>query len=174
MANITFVTGGARSGKSSFATRLAIESGGETAYIATYNLNEDDKEMVDRVDNHKKDRPCEWDTLEESSDLAPLLRKINGRFNTVMIDCVTVFLSNLLLANYGDELIKERVNNVIATLKEVDYNVYIVSNEVGCGLVPESSLGRKFRDLAGKANQLLAANADSVYFVVSGIPMKIK
>lgn len=172
MRKITFILGGTRSGKSSFAVKLAEELTKRTAYIAT--CIPDDDEMHERVMLHKKERPSEWTTFEEPKELAILLKNINNQFETVIIDCITLFVTNLIMDNLEDNVINDKVTQMMLALKDVNYDTYIVSNEVGLGIVPENALARRFRDIAGKMNQLIASHADNVIFMVSGIPMKIK
>ena len=128
-----------------------------------------DDEMKRRVGEHKKNRPEDWKTIEEEKDILPILKGCKS--DVIIIDCLTLLVSNLLLA--GDD-VEGAIKEVAEFLKEAKWTAIIVSNEVGCGIVPENELARKFRDIAGWANKLLARYADEVYFMVSGIPMKIK
>jgi len=172
MGKITFILGGTRSGKSSFAVKLAEESAKKTAFIATCVPYDD--EMQTRVMLHKKERSSEWATFEEPKELAILLKNINNQFETVIIDCITLFVTNLIMDNLDDNVINDRITQMMLALKDVNYDTYIVSNEVGLGIVPDNALARRFRDIAGKVNQLIASHADNVFFMVSGIPMKVK
>lgn len=175
MGEIIFVLGGTRSGKSEYAETLAMDSK-RVAYIATCICC--DKEMESRIDIHRKRRPAEWTTFEEPRNIAAIVPHLNGKFDTVLIDCLTIYTSNLLLdtqeIRLGMEDILKNTKAMITALKSSSCKSIIVSNEVGLGVVPESSLGRKFRDIAGSVNKFVASEADRVFFIVSGIPMKIK
>lgn len=173
MGEIVFVLGGTRSGKSSFAQKLTQNENNKTAYIATCPLS-DDIEMQERIDLHQKNRPSKWETFVETQNLTSLIEKIDKTFDTIIIDCLTLYVSNLLMQEETFECIENNAQNFLSALKKASFKTIIVSNEVGLGIVPESSLGRKFRDIAGKVNQITAEKADNVYFVISGIPTKIK
>lgn len=164
-----FVLGGARSGKSSFALAQASVRPGRKAYIATAQPFDD--EMKVRIERHRMERPDDWDTFEEPLDLPGLLTKIKDSHEVILIDCLTLWLSNLMLA---DRDILKETEFLISALTAVGGSVFAVSNEVGFGIVPENEMARKFRDLAGTLNQRVAAAADRVYLVVAGIPIKIK
>ena len=172
MAEITFILGGTRSGKSEYAEKMAIDTSEKVAYFATCISN--DEEMDQRILAHKNRRPANWKTIETPYDICSALNQIDTEFKTVLIDCLTIFTSNLLLQELNESEILKKIDLMIKTLKEKNFKAIIVSNEVGLGIVPESSLGREFRDIAGKVNQLVAREADNVFFVVSGIPVKIK
>ncbi len=172
MGEIIFVLGGARSGKSSFAESLAKESSDNVAYVATYVPYTTDEEMKERINHHQKSRPSFWKNYEEGYSIAPLLKNIDSE--VIVIDCMTIYTSNLMLADKTEEDIKSNVGQMISSLKDVDYKAIIVANEVGLGVVPETPLGRKFRDIAGRVNQSIAKEADSVYFTAAGIPLKMK
>lgn len=180
---LVLILGGARSGKSRLAEEMALVSGGKTAYIATATIQ--DSEMAHRVDIHKKRRPPHWVTLEEPRDLRGALDKISEETKTVIVDCLTLWLTNLLLSSSDRQLNAaelERVEKEISlalsrfcqTAKNKPFTTILVANEVGCGIVPESLLGRLFRDLAGRANQLAAKEADVVYLAVAGYPLLVK
>lgn len=172
MAKITFILGGARSGKSTYALELAKNSGVSVAFIATCQGL--DKEMASRIASHKGSRPGHWRTFEEPRDIGKILEKINGKFECVIIDCMTLLVSNLMLAGYDRDLIEKRIGDMMKALKNINAKTIIVSNEVGLGIVPKNKLGRDFRDIAGRINQIVAGKADEVIFMVSGIPAKIK
>jgi len=180
---LVLIIGGARSGKSRLAEEMALASGGRTVYLATATIH--DQEMAHRVDIHKKRRPAHWITLEEPWDLSGALEKISPETETVIVDCLTLWLTNLLLPCYNQEATESELENVeqeiMAALgrfcleaKEKPFATILVANEVGCGIVPESPLGRIFRDLAGRANQLVAKEADEVYFAVAGYLLRVK
>lgn len=175
------VTGGARSGKSSFGESILkdLES---VLYIATSIPF--DNEMKDRVEHHKEMRPSHWDTLECYKEFGKNLKNRLDNYNGIILDCITLMVTNIMLEeckNNTDEEFKlaekkvmEEMEELINTLKGFRGKVVIVTNEVGFGIVPENKLSRYFRDIAGRVNQLLAKECSNVYLVVSSIPMKIK
>jgi len=172
MGKIVFILGGARSGKSSYAIKLAKGHDKKVAFVATCLAL--DEEMKTRIGLHKKTRPGHWKTFEEPIDLVPLLKEITPGFDIVIIDCITLLISNLLSKNLEDNKIEERVGKLLEDLGSAKYKTLIVSNEVGLGIVPDNELGRRFRDLAGKINQMIAHKASEVFFMVSGLPLKVK
>lgn len=177
MGEILFVLGGARSGKSRFAQELAADAGPRVTYIATAEAG--DAEMAERIRRHRADRPAAWRTVEEPLSIARAIRQFAPDSDGVLVDCLTLFVTNVLLAAGGRlQTAEERVESEIAELvsagREAPGRIVVVSNEVGLGLVPEYPLGRTFRDIAGRANQQVAANADAVYFMVAGIPMRVR
>ncbi len=167
-ARLTLVLGGARSGKSAFAEKLVIGSGLSCLYIATAVRS--DTEMAARIDRHRSDRANTFRTLEVPLDLATALRGL-GPEEHALIDCATLWLSNHLLAGHDCDTV---CDDLVAALADCPASVVIVSNEVGFGLVPDTPLGRQFRDAQGRLNQGLAASADTVVFVVAGLPMVLK
>ncbi len=169
---IYFITGGARSGKSAFAEKLASELAGKRAYLATAQAL--DPEMAARIEKHRKDRGIAWDTYEEPLAVAELLKKLSGRYDVVLLDCLTLWLSNVMAHSDGDDVVSSRSDELVAAIKEFNGVCIIVSNEVGLGIVPDNPLARKFRDFAGMLNQRAALTADDVYFTAAGIPVKIK
>ena len=170
------ILGGARSGKSRYAQELAGKLGTEVIFVATGEAL--DEEMQARIDEHKKARPGRWRTLEIATDIGKQIEKQIGDAEVVIIDCLTLLVSNLL----GGELdyakdekrVMAEMNKLVACMDRLDASFIIVSNEVGMGLVPETKLGRLYRDLLGKANQLVARHASEVYFMAAGIPVKVK
>ena len=172
MNKIIFILGGARSGKSSYAIRLAKEVGKQAAFIATCLPL--DEEMKERINLHKKGRPSAWRTFEEPEDIAAVLMKIGANFKIVIIDCLTLWLSNLISAGLDDNAIEDRAGKIFKALKAMQCKSIIVSNEVGLGIIPSNPLARRFRDLAGRINQLAAGQADEVVLMQAGIPVKIK
>ncbi len=172
MGRITFVLGGARSGKSSFAIKLADASGGRVAFVATCQGLDD--EMRKRIAIHKKTRPSTWKTFEEPLNVGAVIKKISPKFNIILIDCLTLLVSNLIMKHTDNKVIEGIIAEMIAKLKCHKSDSIIVSNEVGLGIVPNNRLGRDFRDIGGRVNQIVAKKADIVYFMVSGIAMKIK
>ncbi|MFH0702625.1 MAG: bifunctional adenosylcobinamide kinase/adenosylcobinamide-phosphate guanylyltransferase [bacterium] len=174
MGKITFIIGGARSGKSSYAVKLAKDSFKKAAFVATCPYY--DEETKERIEQHIKERPSEWQTFEEFRNLAPLLENIDSQhnFDIVIIDCLTLFISNLLLDKAEEAFIKERIAQMLQALKNTKYDSILVANEVGLSIVPENQLARKFRDIAGRVNQLVAQTADHAIFMVAGMPLKLK
>ncbi|MDD4979935.1 MAG: bifunctional adenosylcobinamide kinase/adenosylcobinamide-phosphate guanylyltransferase [Candidatus Omnitrophica bacterium] len=172
MAKIIFITGGARSGKSAYALELAKKGKRKVAFIATCQAL--DKEMAKRINLHKKNRPRNWQTFEEPVNISKLLYKIIKKFPLILLDCLTLLVSNLILKGLREPAIYEEINKVLSELKKSRASAIIVSNEVGLGIVPKNKLGRDFRDIAGKINQFVARESDEVFFMVAGIPLKIK
>ncbi|PLX42740.1 MAG: bifunctional adenosylcobinamide kinase/adenosylcobinamide-phosphate guanylyltransferase [Deltaproteobacteria bacterium] len=169
---IVFYTGGARSGKSAAAQREVEGFNGELAYLATAEVR--DSEMADRVEKHRLARGDRWSTVEEPLDLAGALRAIGNDKGGVLVDCLTLWTSNLLHEHGGDEeKIMSAVEEFIGELTKRRLNVVVVTNETGSGIVPLEPLARAFRDLAGTINQRVAAVADRAYLVVSGLPLKL-
>ncbi|MBT9173395.1 MAG: Bifunctional adenosylcobalamin biosynthesis protein CobP [Syntrophomonadaceae bacterium] len=182
---IIFITGGARSGKSTLAEKLAENRGGPVAYIATAGVL--DAEMAERVKQHRERRPAAWLTIEETLSLSCALGKVPESVRVVIVDCLTLWLTNRLLQGWepnagacaGAEADQEKtilaeLDAFLRLLPARPFQTVLVSNEVGCGIVPESGLVRTFRDLAGRANQLAAARADAVYLTVAGLPLLLK
>lgn len=177
MSKTIFVTGGARSGKSTFAETLALEFSAPLCYLATAQAL--DAEMDARIIKHRQRRGDVWRTIEEPLLLAGVLTDLDDGYGAVLVDCVTLWLTNLLFKyeDCGDgveELVLGDVRQLAGLLPTLSIPVIVVSNEVGMGLVPENRLGRLFRDIAGQANQLIAAAADEAWLVASGIPIRLK
>lgn len=168
---IYFITGGARSGKSAFAEKIAGSLGGKRAYIATAQAF--DPEMAARIAKHQRSRGDGWDTFEEPLAVDELLQKLSGRYPVALLDCLTLWLSNVM-ERADDAEIARRCDRLVASAGKFAGTCIIVSNEVGLGIVPDNPLARKFRDLAGTLNQKMAQAADEVFFTASGIPLKIK
>jgi len=178
------VTGGGRSGKSAFAEDLAKRYGQKILYIAT--AVPFDQEMRERIQKHQQRRPAGWETLEGYSNLANDIEKRASSFDCMLLDCITILITNLLFhfsktdkvdVMDFEELerkILDEIGKITDACEKTKTEMIFVTNEVGLGIVPENKLSRHFRDIAGKVNQLLAKRADDVYFVVSGIPVKIK
>ena len=172
-SRLIFVTGGTRSGKSNFAQELAHSLKGRTVFIATAEAL--DEEMGKRIAIHQRERPSGWDTVEEPRLLGQAVQKCAGTYDILLIDCLTLWISNLLTNHSLDEdEINREVQSLIESCKTESSTVIIVSNEVGMGIVPVDKLTRLYRDIVGRANQEIASEADEVYLVVSGISMKIK
>jgi len=171
MGTITLILGGARSGKSTYALSLAKKYK-KVAFIATCQGL--DKEMRERIRLHQESRPKHWETFEEPRDLTGLLEKINSSFDCILVDCLTLLVSNLVLAGAGQEAVIKNIEDLLFFLGKKKARIILVSNEVGLGLVPVNKLGREFRDIAGKINQIAASRANEVLFMAAGLPMKIK
>jgi adenosylcobinamide kinase / adenosylcobinamide-phosphate guanylyltransferase len=171
MSKIVLILGGARSGKSTYALQLAKKHK-KVAFIATCQGL--DKEMRERIRAHKEARPKNWTTFEEPRDVAGVLKKIGNGFDCIVVDCLTLLVSNLILAGRTEDAVLKAVEAALVQLKKKKATAIIVANEVGLGLVPVITLGRYFRDVAGKVNQRVAKEAGQVFFTISGIPVKIK
>lgn len=169
---IILVLGGIRSGKSNFALELAKGLNKNVAFVATCPPDIDDVEMQDRIKKHKKSRPAQWQTIEEPNDPLPQILKANT--DIVLLDCVGLLVSNLLLKNQVSEFIIEKIEGLLKGINDAGITCIIVSNEVGYGLIPTNELGRRFVDLVGCVNQIIAQQANEVYLLVSGIPLNIK
>ena len=167
------VLGGCRSGKSGYAEQWLADRFPRKLYIATLEVS-DDTEMVARAVQHRERRDDTWTTAEAPLLLVETLLAHQNQTDAVLVDCVTMWITNRILAGHDDTLIDEGVEELAATVTELACPVVLVANEVGLGLVPESPLGRRFRDLAGKANQRLAAACDQVVLVVAGLPLFLK
>lgn len=181
MSKLTFIIGGARSGKSSFGMKLAKKYK-HVCYVATTDyaksLQNNDDEMVRRIQSHQKNRPSNWETIEAPFDLDKTISNLDGQLDVVLIDCITIYITNMLLNSREIEKEERHIIDAIKRLciacKEIPPYVIMVSNEVGYGIVPDNPLSRKFRDIAGYVNQLIAREADSVFLVTAGIETKIK
>jgi len=168
LAKLIFITGGARSGKSSLALRIGGQLPGPRAFVAT--LEPRDEEMAARREHHRRERGAEWQTFEEPLDVPGRLAAVSG-YPVVVIDCLTLWLSNLLGSAQDPET---AVSRLLPAARNSGATVILVANEVGMGIVPEKPLARRFRDLAGTMNQRVAAAADEVFLAVAGIPLMIK
>ena len=164
-----FVLGGARSGKSAFAERLAAECGEPVLYVATATVT--DEEMAERIARHRAQRPTTWRTLEAPLGIAAQLMGLPGTA-TVVVEDLTLLLSNLMTEDVATA--ESRAQREISDLLGHEANVILVSNEVGMGIVPEYALGRLFRDALGRVNQAAAAACGEVYLLVAGLPLRLK
>ncbi|MGD9947048.1 MAG: bifunctional adenosylcobinamide kinase/adenosylcobinamide-phosphate guanylyltransferase [Desulfobulbus sp.] len=185
MGRVILVTGGARSGKSSFAEQLVAELGQEIAYIATARAL--DAEMEDRIAKHRLQRPSSWQTFETPTEPSQVVTAQGNRVEALLLDCMTVLITNRILTHSVDwdqpkisqlneieaDILGE-INALLSAAADCQADLVAVTNEVGYGIVPVSPLSRFFRDCAGRVNQRMAAAADEVYLVVSGIPVQIK
>lgn len=176
---LTFILGGARSGKSSYAQKLAEESGKSVTFLATAQAL--DGEMSARIQKHRRERPQHWQTLEIPFRIASHVKEINSEI--VILDCITLLVSNLEMQFVKDDLVDEtlflqsvqkEIEDLVLEIRESDQHWIIISNEVGLGLVPPYQMGRVYRDWLGWANQTVAKEAENVLFMVAGIPMVVK
>jgi adenosylcobinamide kinase / adenosylcobinamide-phosphate guanylyltransferase len=166
---IVLVIGGARSGKSAFAEDLAAKSGLAKVYVATGQAF--DREMSDRIDIHKSRRGPEWENVEDPFDLAGVLRGTAGVGKAVLVDCLTLWITNLMLEQ--KDFVAE-AGALLELLPTLEGQIIFVSSEVGLGIVPDNYMARAFRDHCGKLHQQIGAIADEVYFVAAGLPLKMK
>lgn len=171
MSKIILVTGGARSGKSLLAENFAHAFGDPLGYIATSQAG--DGEMAARIARHQLRRGTQWQTMEEPLLLTEVICGHDGYFKVMLVDCVTLWLSNLL-CTHGSSEVLDQVHRLAEAMPKLTTPLILVTNEVGAGIVPDNQLARTFRDLAGEANQMLAAVADEVYVTISGLPLKLK
>jgi adenosylcobinamide kinase/adenosylcobinamide-phosphate guanylyltransferase len=167
-----FITGGCRSGKSRFALNYANQHFSKKLYLATCEPL--DEEMAQRIEHHKKMRGPEWHTIEESIAIVDEIREYGNKVEVILLDCITLWLSNLLIKWNSDSRIMDEVDRFIDVIKQSQTSLVIVSNEVGMGIVPADPLSRRFRDLSGITNQRIAEVVDTVIYMVSGIPMFLK
>lgn len=165
---VVLVGGGARSGKSTLALRLALAVPGRRVFVATATVGDD--EMRDRIDRHRVERGALFETVEEPLALPELLAEL--RADVVLVDCLTLWLSNLMMAEHPD--VEGEVLRLVQALDQPGRTVIVVSNEVGLGIVPDNALARRFRDVAGRAHQRLAARADEVYAGMLGLMLRLK
>jgi adenosylcobinamide kinase/adenosylcobinamide-phosphate guanylyltransferase len=180
-SKITLIIGGCRSGKSEYAEQLAYEAKGPVYYLATGVVT--DEEMERRVEQHQLRRPAHWETIEEPLHPEQAVARLKDRQGVLLVDSLSGWVTNLLydnnLINWQWDQAKEDqalalIRAFIGELQQSSLHALIVGDEVGLSLVPPTAEGRAFRDLNGKANQLVAAAADQVYLVVAGLPVKIK
>ncbi len=179
------VTGGARSGKSTYAEKLCIDRNDKVAYIATSIPF--DEGMKDRIKKHRASRPKEWKTYEIYKDIHESIAEMGKNHDTALLDCVTLLVNNLMFdfdmnwdacsRNEIDTIesnIQKEIDLLIEEIRKTNLYFVFVTNELGMGIVPENRLSRIYRDIAGRINQKIAALSDEVYLTVSGIPLKIK
>jgi adenosylcobinamide kinase/adenosylcobinamide-phosphate guanylyltransferase len=164
------ILGGARSGKSAFAQRRASASGLNVIYLATAQAG--DPEMTERIARHRAERPGGWDLIEEPLALAAALRSHATPDRCLLVDCLTLWLSNLLAA--GDEALAAETRALLAALPTLPGHLLLVSNEVGQGIVPANPLARRFRDEAGRLHQAVAGCCNRVSFITAGLPLTLK
>ena len=186
MPKITLITGGARSGKSTYGEELAHALGENILYVATAKAIDD--EMRDRIRRHQERRPDCWRTLEQYSGLGATLPTAAAGMDGILLDCVTIMSTNILFdlpvmqqesqtieeMNAAEDQLMAELDSLIAAFPDLPCDLIMVTNEVGLGLVPEYPLSRFYRDALGRVNQRLGRAADEVWFVISGIPMRVK
>jgi adenosylcobinamide kinase / adenosylcobinamide-phosphate guanylyltransferase len=180
LARIVLVTGGSRSGKSDFAQKYAESLAGRKAYLATCPVI--DSELAERVEKHREARAgAGWSTIEETVRLAQTISADSAEsWDILLVDCLTLWVNNVMYEagqagrSVAEEEISGLCHDVINACRGSTGTVIFVTNEVGMGIVPDNAEARKFRDLAGRCNQVIASQADEVWFIVSGIPLKIK
>ena len=167
-----FITGGCRSGKSRYALHYANQHFSKKLFLATSEAL--DEEMAQRIENHKKVRGPEWQTIEEPVEIVSKINEYGADGKVILIDCLTLWLYNLLMRWDNDLRIMEETEKLIDSLKKSPTSSILVSNEVGMGIVPADPLSRRYRDLLGTMNQRIAEALDTVIFMVSGIPLFLK
>ncbi|MGC8633495.1 MAG: bifunctional adenosylcobinamide kinase/adenosylcobinamide-phosphate guanylyltransferase [Candidatus Limnocylindrales bacterium] len=185
MGRIVLVTGGARSGKSAFAETLAARRGERVVYLATATVG--DAEMEERIARHRARRPAGWVTLEAPLDIGASLAAVASGIEVVLVDCLAVWAANRLLAigepareGWWDQVatlergLTQELDLLVTTALAAAWDLLLVTNEVGFGIVPPTELGRAYRDLLGRLNQVVAARADEVYLVVAGLAVDMK
>lgn len=164
----TFILGGARSGKSQFAEQLALKSSKQVVYVATAQAL--DSEMTERIAHHRSNRPSNWITVEEPLSLAETLTRHTGNQRLLLVDCLTLWLSNLLDEKIPEIQFLEQRAALIDTLPKLTCDIILVSNEVGTGITPLNPLARRFVDLAGQLHQEIARICDQFAYVTAGFP----
>ncbi|KJS23412.1 MAG: hypothetical protein VR72_00895 [Clostridiaceae bacterium BRH_c20a] len=181
---ITLVIGGARSGKSSYGEKLAAGISENVAYIATAQSL--DEEMQARISLHRSRRPQEWTTYEVPLNISKVVQEIKDKHDVFLLDCLTLLITNILLKDLNidnitteiqimkEDLITREIEKLICYFKNCNKHLIVITNEVGLGLVPSNALSRIYRDIAGRINQLLAEDADTVILTWAGIPLQIK
>ncbi|HET6369795.1 MAG TPA: bifunctional adenosylcobinamide kinase/adenosylcobinamide-phosphate guanylyltransferase [Nitrospiria bacterium] len=169
---VIFLLGGARSGKSDLALEMLAKGKGKRGYIATAEALDD--EMTARIHEHRRRRGPIWETFEVPIDLPDVLKKLAPTHSFLLVDCLTLWLSNLVTRHNTNKPVLDRFEALVEAMKEIKRKLVLVSNEVGMGIVPDHPLGRRYRDLSGLLHQKVAAASDEVYWVAAGIPLKLK
>jgi len=168
---LTLLLGGARSGKSTLAVECGRAWPGEVTFVATAEPR--DADMAARIERHRLERPDSWRLVEEPLELQALEELESARAELLIVDCLTLWLSNALEAGFSDDDVRDRAELTASRAGSRSGPVLVVTNEVGLGLVPETALGRRYRDLLGNVNALYAAAADRAFFVVAGRPLPL-
>ena len=169
--SLTFLLGGARSGKSARATELASRWNGPVSFIATGEPG--DEEMAERISRHRAERPREWETIEEPLELEAALSRVPPE-HAVVVDCLSLWVANLLESGKDDEMVGAASERAAAVARKRSSPTIVVSNEVGLGVVPPSPLGRRYRDVLGRVNAHWAAVADEAAFIVAGRALQLQ
>jgi adenosylcobinamide kinase/adenosylcobinamide-phosphate guanylyltransferase len=172
VGQLLLVTGGSRSGKSHYAVERARTWGAHVLYVAT--CQPADEEMRERVRRHQEERPATWTTLESGPDVLHAIQQAGPGVDGILLDCLTLYVSSLLMSGCSELEVMHQVDALCLALRQGHRPTVIVTNEVGWGVVPETPLGRLFRDAAGRANQVAARHAQEVVLLVSGVPVVIK
>lgn len=172
MNRLILLTGATRSGKSRLAVELARQFGPRILYLATCRPT--DAEMKRRVARHRQARPPSWQTLEVAENLPDAISHVEGTIDGALLDCLTLYVARLASRKASDEAILKQLRALCEAMRRAPFPIVVVTNEVGWGVVPTSRSGRRFRDLAGLANQLVAQAADEAYLVVAGLPLSLK
>ena len=186
MGKCILVTGGARSGKSRFSENLAASYGPNVLYIATAVAFDD--EMKDRIKKHQETRVKTWSTIETFKNIPNVIRDSGDSYDCILLDCITVMLTNIMLDyfdhhmeylkvedyNLVEKYLAKEMNKILDSIKEIDIDTILVTNELGWGVVPENFVARVFRDISGRINQIIGEKADKAYLLTCGIPIKIK
>lgn len=170
MAPVILITGGSRSGKSAHA--IAIASGARRFFIATAEAL--DAEMIARIAHHRSSRPADFETIEEPIELRRALEMLEGRADVAVIDCLTLWIANLMGREFDDDRVLAEADALAETLTRASFGAIVVTDEVGSGIVPDNPIARRFRDLLGWANQKIARAADSVLLMAAGYPLRLK
>ncbi|MFW6174738.1 MAG: bifunctional adenosylcobinamide kinase/adenosylcobinamide-phosphate guanylyltransferase [Chloroflexota bacterium] len=176
MGQLTFILGGARSGKSAFGARLA-DDGGSVLFVATAEAH--DEGMRQRIEAHKRERPPNWDTLEEPTRLLATLDSAPRGHDVILLDCLTLWVSNLLIRHEEDpaaalDMIDGEAERLLERIQDSDSDWIVISNEVGLGVVPPTAIGGVYRDALGRVNQAFARQADTVYLMAAGLALDLK
>jgi adenosylcobinamide kinase / adenosylcobinamide-phosphate guanylyltransferase len=173
MKRISLITGGARSGKSSYAISLArAQSGNRICFVATAEAL--DEEMASRIAHHRAARPADIVTIEEAREVSVAIASSHGKADVVILDCLTLWISNLMGAGRPDDAILAEARKLAQMLTAESFSSIVVTDEVGAGIVPDNPVARRFRDLLGWTNQAIAAAADEVVLMVAGYPVRVK
>ena len=173
MNKIIFVIGGCRSGKSTYAMQTAEKMPAEQKIFIATCVPQDD-EMKRRVARHQKERSQNWVTVEAPLDLSEAIRQNSRKADVILVDCLTLWVSNLLMETGDENKIEETISQFINAIENASCPIVLVSNEVGTGIVPENRLARQYRDIIGLANQAVAKTAGKVIWMVAGIPVTVK
>lgn len=186
MKNLTLIVGGARSGKSTLAEKIGRQAQAPVFYFATMHERADDPEQCRRIERHQSRRPSEWQTVVVDQNLPVAIAQVKTVPSMVIVDCLSLYVADFLMRQFGgsargdqvyecEDPLMKHLADVLDAMQAADaIQFVVVSNEVGSGVVPESALGRAYRDLLGAANQMFAERADTVYFMCVGIPMQLK